>query len=636
MRFSASPPPSFGALWETSLHKRLIIQSSNNAVGATVNAARGASGWVSFTRDPNNLGSYLPDNDVSDRLTYYSVYAVGWFYRYFDASTRAQEVYDINGVLQTVSAANGTTLSYSYTTTPTPVVGLLRSVIDQFGRGIQFSYEQPAATALRARIVAMTTSDGRQTNFAYDETGNLQSITWPDLKIRQFLYKDTRNPWAMTGVIDERQVLTATVGYDDLGRATSSQRADGVSSYAASWSTGPGWIVTETLDLPAQVIWRDHSLSVPQGTVVTLPNGQFSSFGFAAFAGAPRLTSQSQPGGSGCAESSSTQAYDGNGNVVSVDDFNGNRACYAQDRARNLEMARVEGLAGGAACTVTGSGVALPNGSRKVSTEWHPDWKLQAQVAEPGRKTTYVYNGRPDPLNNGAIVSCAPNSASLPDGKPIAVLCKQTEQATGDGDGSQAFAASLQAGVPSRVRQWTYNQYGQVVTAKDALNNITSYGYYADTAFTGSARYAVGHTKGDLQSVTNSAGHVTQYSLYNKAGQVLQMVDPNGVITVNQYDARQRLTGTSVGGQTTAYEYWPTGLLQRVTQPDGNWVNYQYDDAHRLVRVSDGLGSAITYTLDNSGNRTGEEVRDPGNTLRRQLIRNIDALGRVEQITGRQ
>jgi hypothetical protein len=52
--------------------------------------------------------------------------------------------------------------------------------------------------------------------------------------------------------------------------------------------------------------------------------------------------------------------------------------------------------------------------------------------------------------------------------------------------------------------------------------------------------------------------------------------------------------------------------------------------------VTDNLGNSVTYTLDNLGNRTAEEVKDPGNVLRRALARSIDALGRVQQITGRE
>jgi YD repeat-containing protein len=46
---------------------------------------------------------------------------------------------------------------------------------------------------------------------------------------------------------------------------------------------------------------------------------------------------------------------------------------------------------------------------------------------------------------------------------------------------------------------------------------------------------AVGHTAGDLQSITNAAGHVTQFTLYDRAGRVRQMVDPKGVVTDTVY-----------------------------------------------------------------------------------------------------
>jgi len=224
-----------------------------------------------------------------------------------------------------------------------------------------------------------------------------------------------------------------------------------------------------------------------------------------------------------------------------------------------------------------------------------------------------------------------------PDGKPIAVLCKQVEQATTDVNGSQGVGAMLQTGVVARVKSWTYNEHGQVLTEKDPLDNTTTYEYYPDTAFTGTDPNAEGHTRGDLKQVTNAAGQQTKYNKYNKNGLVLEMQDPNNVLTTYTYDARQRLTSTSVGGQITSQEYWPTGLLKKVTQPDGvSFVQYGYDDAHRLTSVSDNLGNSITYTLDNLGNRTAEEVKDPGNALRRQLTRSIDALGRVQQITGRQ
>jgi YD repeat-containing protein len=91
-----------------------------------------------------------------------------------------------------------------------------------------------------------------------------------------------------------------------------------------------------------------------------------------------------------------------------------------------------------------------------------------------------------------------------------------------------------------------------------------------------------------------------------------------------------------VGGQSTGYTYDAVGQLTRVSAPDGSWVGYEYDAAHRQTAVKDNLGNRIEYALDNAGNRTGQNVKDPGGALARTLARSIDALGRVQQTTGRE
>jgi YD repeat-containing protein len=178
------------------------------------------------------------------------------------------------------------------------------------------------------------------------------------------------------------------------------------------------------------------------------------------------------------------------------------------------------------------------------------------------------------------------------------------------------------------VRQWTYNQFGQVLTAKDALNNTTTYTYHPATT--------ADVTMGDLATMSNAKGQLTQYTKYNRHGQLLESADPNGVLTVNTYDLRQRLLSTSVGGQSTSYTYDPAGQLTRLTRPDASWIGYEYDAAHRQVAVLDNRGNRIDYTLDNAGNKTGQAVKDPGGALRRTLARSIDALGRIQQTTGRE
>ena len=71
-----------------------------------------------------------------------------------------------------------------------------------------------------------------------------------------------------------------------------------------------------------------------------------------------------------------------------------------------------------------------------------------------------------------------------------------------------------------------------------------------------------------------------------------------------------------------------------MTVPDGSFVNYTYDAAHRLTEVDDSAGHRVQYTLDAMGNRTVESWKDAGGTLRKTLTRTVDALNRVQQVVG--
>ena len=619
--FSKSP---FGPMWYSNVHKKLTFQKINQRSTApsgpeaeaiaAVQADRGGGRYVTFLFG-SALGAFTPDIDILDAIT---ATATGW--RYVDSSAKAVENYNVQGILQSITYSDGRLDAYSY-----DAAGLLTSITNNFERVIRFQYDSAGL------VQQITDVDGRVIGFSY-QSGNLSRISWTDGTSRQYQYSNPNFSNALTGIVDENSVLFASFGYDAAGRAVSTEHAGGVFRFSSTYPEGGSLLqMVETIDPVRQTLTREHVWSQAgygRAAVVNRPSGNVSNQYAAVIAGMPRLTSQSQPAGSGCAASTSARSYDANGNVASKDDFNGSRSCYAHDLGRNLELVRVEGLSGAAVCsTVTGSSASLPTASRKTSTTWHPDWRLPVQVAEPGKLTTRVYNGQPDPSAGGAVASCAPATALLPDGKPIAVLCKQIEQATSDISGAAGFGAALQAGVPARIWRWTYNGSGQMLTATDARNHTTTYSYYVSTT-PGTA------TMGDLQSVTNAQGQLTQYTRYDPHGNLLQSIDPNGVVTSSTYDLRQRLTSVDVGGQLTSYSYDPVGQLTRVTQADGSAADFVYDPAHRLTAVTDSLGNRVSYTLDNMGNRVAEQVKDAGGNLSRQLSRVFDALNRKQQTVG--
>jgi len=156
---------------------------------------------------------------------------------------------------------------------------------------------------------------------------------------------------------------------------------------------------------------------------------------------------------------------------------------------------------------------------------------------------------------------------------------------------------------------------------------------------TGPDANATGHNTGDLASITNAAGQVTQFNRYDPAGRVRQMTDPKGVVTDITYTPRGwtssvTTTAPSIAPFTTGYVYDDAGQLKQVNLPDGTSLGYDHDAAHRLVGITDTRGNSVTYILDNVGNRTGEEVRDPSGTLQRSISRSFDALNRLQQVTG--
>jgi len=474
--------------------------------------------------------------------------------------------------------------------------GLLLAIRDSFGRSLSLGYDA------RRRLVRLVDPGGSVTRYTYDGRDNLTSVIRPDGSVRRYLNNEAANtgghdlPHAVTGIIDEREQRLSTYQYDVWGRALSSTWwADGGQTKAvqrSSFSFDPTLRRTTVTDAIEST--RTLSYQLVQGRAMVITT--------------------SQPAGSGCGPASSEMTYDANGNVVSRVDFNGNKTCYAYDTTRNLETKRVEGFPGTADCSAALSNP--PAGGRVVSTQWHPDWHLKTKVAEPKRIITTTYHGY------GA--SCAPPMTV--DGKPVAVACSRTEQATTDASGALGFGA-LPSGNPRRW-SYTYETYGRVLTATDPNGKRTAWTYYADDD-------ADLGKRGNVKTITNAAGHVTRFTDYNLHALPTRVVDPNGLVSTFEYDSRMRLRVQTVGAEVTRFEHDPAhGQVTRAMLPDGSSLRFGYDTAYRLTSIVDHRENRVDYTLDAAGNRTQERMKDPSGALVRNIARVVDALNRVERVTG--
>ena len=481
------------------------------------------------------------------------------------------ETYDAAGRLLQITNRNDIGLSLAY-----DGAGRLGSVTDWVGRALTFQYDS------RSRLASMTDPAGGQYGFAYIGLDVLAAVAYPDGKTRGYLYEDPRPAlrFALTGVVDENGARHASYTYLDTSsdfwtmRALTSELAGGADRISVQYQlTGATQAVTNPLGNTRSVTY-EVSLNVAR----------------------PVRYEEPCPG---CATPTrvSNFAYDPSGNMASRTDWNGNITTFQYDLGRNLE-------------TLRGEAAGTPQ-ERRTATEWHGSYRLPSRIAEPLRISTFVYGEPTDPSpgNRGSVLS-------------------KTVQATTDTTGAQGFSATP-VGAP-RIWTYTYNANGQVLTAngpRTDVSDVTTYTYYPnDDPDLGK--------RGNLATITNAAGHVTEYSAYNAHGQLLTIVDPNGLATTLRYDQRLRLTSRSVGGELTVYDYDGVGQVTKVALPDGSFLTYTYDAAHRLTQIADNFGNRSAYTLDAMGNRTREDLYDPGNALAQTRSRVYSSLNRLDQEIG--
>jgi RHS repeat-associated protein len=526
-----------GSNWTATYFQRLapISVTDSNGTHSAVYAHRPDGRVLVFTQ--YNGAGYFPDGDVADSV---AQTATGWEYQ--DAQDTI-ETYDSSGALTSVATRGHAPVTVNYSSPGDPPA----SVTDAFGHTLTFAYGQDVTG--NQRLVSITDPAGLGIQFGYDSNGNLSTVTHQDHTQRQYTYGQPSHH-ALQALIDEASVTYAswTYVFNGAGVATS-QLAGGVESYSYGYT------------------------NFPNSVTVTDPFGQTRTFSQRLLLGVYLTTGMSGPSCLGCNEDRS-RALDGNGNVSSRTDFNGNQTSYSYDVTTNLETSRTEAVG--------------TTNARTITTQWDTDWRRPDLITEPNRSTGYTYDSMGNVLTQ-------------------TVTDLTTSPST------------------SRIWRYTYDSYGRMLTSdgpRTDVSDVATYTYYT---------CATGFECGQVRTVTDAAGNVTTYNTYNAHGQPLTITDPNGVLTTLSYDTRQRLLSRSVGGETTSLSYYPTGLLNTVTLPDSSTLTYSYDGAHRLTQISDALGNKIVYTLDARGNRTAENTYDPSNALHRKHTRVFNTLNELYQ-----
>jgi RHS repeat-associated protein len=552
-----------------------------------------------FTRYYNSLYGYLIYNNSFEGIR--SV-GEGWSATYFqylvpvtvtDSTTTYNTVYAYrpDGRVLAFSEYNGvyspdgdvadsllqTSTGWQYQTADDTIEtydtnGRLLSITLRGGVAITVNYA--AGSSFPDPPVSVSDAFGHTLQFSYalySGALRLVSITDPANNTIQYAYDSNGNPTQVT----YEDGNSRSYGYVNPARYQLGTLTDEVNATYASWTYSGAGLYPATAQNAGGVGSYQFSNST-NGTggyvTVTDPLNKSRTYYQSLIWGVYRVTTSNGLCPS-CGEDQS-RTYDANGDITLRTDFNGNQTSYSYDLTTDLETSRTEAY-----------GTSL---ARTITTQWDPNWRQPDSITEPNRTTTFTY----DSLGN--------------------VLTKTITDTTV---------------TPNVSRTWTfsYDSYGRRLTAQGPRTDVsstTTYTYYTCTT---------GYQCGQLQTVTDPVGNVTTYNTYNAHGQPLTITDANGTVTTLTYDARLRLTSRQVGSETTTFSYYPTGLLKQITLPDSSFVQYTYDSAHRLTKITDGVGNYVSYTLDNMGNRTAENVYDPSNVLHRTHTRAFNNLNQPYQ-----
>lgn len=571
------PGSAFGGRWRGEYDRE--IKALEGFVPEVIQAFRPNGQGLYFKADGS--GGYATDSDVQYRLTklYNGSAHVGW--TLLDTLDRV-ETYDSQGLLSRIDWPDG-----RFLLTVRDGSGLLVAVSSREGRALSFAYDSGG------RLSAVTDPAGASILYGYDPaSGLLSTVTYPGGSARRYFYNETANlvsppsnTYYLTGVEDENAERHASYYYDGSNRAITSTKANNADRVDIVYSGGQSASIVDALGATTSRNW-----SVSQRA--------------AKFTYASGLSVDS-------GRTDRTVSYDANGYPNIVTDFRFNQTDHDYS-ASGLEAQRIE-----AANNTTGS-------KRTIQTDWHATFRSPVErrtldsTGSLKAKTNWTYNAR-----NQVLTTTVTDPASSATRTTTTTYCE---------------AADVNAGTCPFV-----GLVKSIDGARTDVADTMAYTYrQVDDTACATAPTTCAYRMGDLWKVTNAAGQVVETLAYDGAGRPLAVLDANGVRTDYEYHARGWLTARKVRGtnnavetddQITSIEYWPTGLVKKVTQPDGAFTSYAYDAAHRLTGIADNAGNSITYTLNAAGERTQEDTRDPGNTLTRTLSRAYNTLGQLQTVT---
>jgi YD repeat-containing protein len=566
---------------------------------------------------------------------------------------------DAYGRLVTSTDAQGLVTSYTYddvadsvtrtepdgvtTTTVYNAQRQVMSVTDGQGNTTRYNYDADG------RLIQTTNPDGSVITRQYDAVGNLVQTTDADGNVAAYTYDAAGN--VLTKTVDPNGLkLVTSYTYDGRGFKTSETDPNGVvTTYSYD---GNGNVRESVQDANGVDVitysYYNYLNEVTSSSERKLVNGIWQAgYDYYNYDVLGRLTSETTDTGHA---TQTAYAYDGDGNVVSKTDGNGNTTYYSYNEADQL----VYTVAPNGAVTYTtynldGQVTATTHYATELSANaiWqvatYGSYMLSSLVSTSSTdRTTYnVYNSGGqleytiDP--NGNVTQTIYNSLgqvaqTLAYATPVqlsssAINDLQAGNASAEADVQAALSAAGNNSSTAHITYTFYDDMGRVSSSFSSATLNGQSGYLAQqTEYDANGNVIAQIQYGDLVPASELSGtpttatlssylagladmHVTR-SVYDAAGREVYSVDAAGYVTEMQYDkdgrVLQKIQYANAIGTPTAWTQ--TSVAAAIQAVDGNGAqdrrtNYQYDGVGNLVYEKDSNGNVTTFTYDERGLR---------------------------------
>lgn len=355
-----------------------------------------------------------------------------------------------------------------------------------------------------------------------------------------------------------------------------------------------------------------------------------------ALSGGGIVTQKADGGCSSCGSNDATAAYDSRGNLVRLQNARGYVTRTVYDAAGRHILSTTTAMA------PAGCDPATDPAHCRLSSTALAAATLNTTTAS--QTTSYVYADANWPARPTRITR---DSVIQPGGSAV-------ETFTYDATTGETLAHSITGSVDTAGTQETHTTttllYGATDTAafnpggafqtawlslpqpagerkstdgpRTDATDVTTFVYYPIDAT------VPGAWRGHLAGIRNALGHITRFEDYDVFGHAATIVDPNGVVTRQTFDAFGRLRTTSTSGVsgcntsvdplcatdliTTRNYVADGGSLASEQRPAGNVTSYTYDARGRVETMSQGTATTplerMTYTYDATSGKKNSEV----------------------------